>query len=167
MSKTKDLLSEFKEEAKSTRKYLELVPMDKSDFKPHEKNFTLGKLASHVAEIPAWFPLILNGNELNFANSDFKPFEATTNEELLKYFDDNVKRAEETLLKDFPDEEYDKTWTMRSNEKIYIQIPKSLAVRVWCLNHWYHHRAQLGVYLRLLGLPLPGIYGPTADEQEK
>lgn len=167
MSKTKDLLSEFREEAKSTRKYLELVPMDKSDFKPHEKNFTLGKLASHVAEIPAWFPLILDEDELNFANSDFKPFEATTNEELLKYYDDNVKKAEETLLKDFPDEEYDKIWTMRSNGKIYIQIPKSLSVRVWCMNHWYHHRAQLGVYLRLLGLPLPGIYGPTADEQEK
>jgi uncharacterized damage-inducible protein DinB len=166
MSRNSDFLSEFRQEVISTRKYLELVPMEKRDYKPHDKNYTLGKLAAHVAEVPSWVPYSLDIDDLNFSATDFKPYEPETKEDLLKFYDENVKKAEETLLKNYTDEDYDKIWTMRDKDKIYIQIPKYLAMRVWCLNHWYHHRAQLGIYLRLLDIPLPGIYGPTADEPQ-
>ena len=163
MSRNSDLFSEFREEAKNTRKYLELVPMEQKDYKPHEKNYTLGKLASHVAEIPSWLPYSLDKDELNFETTDFKPYLPQTKEDLMKFYEDNIKKAEESLSKNYSDEFYQKTWTMRDKDKIYIQIPKFIAVRVWCLNHWFHHRAQLGIYLRMLNIPLPSIYGPTAD----
>ena len=164
MSKTKDILSEFQEEAKTTRKFLERVPMDKKDYKPHEKNNTLGKLAAHVAEIPGWFSFILKEDDLDFSKSGFKPFEPTSKEELLTLFEKNIKEAEEAL-KNTTDDEFEKKWTMRNGDEVYISIPKGTAIRVWCLNHWYHHRAQLGLYLRLLDIPVPGTYGPSADEQ--
>ncbi len=162
MTKGESFLAELKREAVTTRKFLEIVPMDKAEWKPHEKSMTLGRLAVHVAEIPNWIKTTLNQDELDFETSNFKPNEAKNNEDLLNLF--NTKLAEvEVILKDYPDEKMSDTWVMRSGETIYSSEPREDVVRFWGLNHLYHHRAQLGVYLRLLDVPIPGTYGPSAD----
>lgn len=158
-------LAELKQEAQATKKLLELVPMDKADWKPHDKNTTLGRLATHIAEIPSWFGVTLMQDELDFAKSDFKPYTAQTNEELVEMMEKNIKDAE-AILNEFPDEKMNDGWTMRTGDEIYFTLPKVQVTRTWCLNHWYHHRAQLGVYLRLLDIPLPNVYGPTADDMQ-
>lgn len=158
------LLMEFQHEAASTRKLLERVPLDKSDYKPHEKSMSLGRLANHVAEIAGWWKECLTDDELDFAKGDFTPKDLNTTEELLAKFDDLVKKAEK-ILTEVQDAEFQKPWTMRQGEQIFFTMPKGAVVRTWCLSHWFHHRGQLTVYLRMLNVPLPGIYGPTADEQ--
>jgi uncharacterized damage-inducible protein DinB len=163
MTHAQILLSEFNYEAASTRKLLALVPMDKKEFKPHEKSMTLGGLSTHVAEIAGWWKECLIHDELDFAVGDFKPKVFETNNDLLNLFDDLVAKTN-VILNETDDAEFANPWTMRNGEMIYFTMPKAQVVRTWCLNHWYHHRAQLGVYLRLLDIPLPGIYGPSADD---
>lgn len=163
MTLNERLLAEMKQEAASTRRILERVPMDKSDYKPHEKSMSLGHLATHVAEIAGWWNVCLVQNELDFAAGDFKPKELTSTEQLLALHDEHVQQAEK-ILQDISESEFENMWTMRQGEMIFFTLPKSEVVRTWCLNHLYHHRAQLGVYLRLLNIPVPGIYGPSADE---
>lgn len=157
------LLQEFKEEAAQTRKMLALVPFDKLDYKVHEKSFTLGRLAVHVAEIAGWWQECLIHDELDFAKGDFTPKVFENNEALLAYFDDLVAKSSQ-ILNEVNESEFDKPWSMRQGEIIFFTKPKYEVVRTWCLNHWIHHRAQLGVNLRLLNIPLPGIYGPSADD---
>lgn len=156
------LLAELKEEAASTRKLLELVPFEKADFKPHEKSMTLKRLSVHVAEISGWWKECLINDELDFSKGDFTPKEFNSTTELLAYHDSLVEKAEK-ILTEINEEEFQKPWTMRNGEQIYFTMPKSKVVRSWCMNHLYHHRAQLCVYLRLLNIPLPSIYGPSAD----
>ena len=157
------LLAEVQQEAQNTRKLLALVPFDKLDYKPHPKSMALGNLSTHVAEISGWWKECLMADELDFAKMDYKPKVFANNDELLAYFDDlQVKAAD--ILNNIDDAEFAKPWTMRSGEQIYFTLPKAAVVRSWCMNHLYHHRAQLGVYLRMLDIPLPGMYGPTADE---
>jgi uncharacterized damage-inducible protein DinB len=163
MTHNERLLAEFKQEAASTRRLLERVPMDKADYKPHEKSMTLGRLATHVAEIAGWWKECLVKDELDFAVGDFTPKVFTKTEELIALHDDLVAKAEQ-ILTSTPESEFEKMWTMRQGEMIFFTLPKHEVVRTWCLNHLYHHRAQLGVYLRLLDVPLPSIYGPSADE---
>lgn len=157
-------LSELRQEAVNTRRILERVPFDKLDYKPHEKSMTLGRLSTHVAEITGWWKECVMQDELDFAKGDFKPKVFSTNEELVAYFDDLMVKAEK-ILTEVDDAEFSRMWTMRSGEMIFFSLPKGEVCRTWCLNHWYHHRAQLGVYLRLLDIPVPGSYGPSADEQ--
>lgn len=164
MSLAKAFLAEMQQEAASTRKLLAVVPMDKGDFKPHEKSMSLQRLATHVAEITGWWKECLVQDELDFTKGDFSPKVIATNEELLAKHDDLVAKATQ-ILSEVTEEEFDKPWTMRAGEMIYFTMPKKNVVRTWCLNHLYHHRGQLTVYLRLLNVPLPGVYGPTADEQ--
>ena len=164
MNQAQKLLAEFKQEAATTRKFLVLVPFDKKEFKIHEKSMTLDRLSTHVAEIAGWWKECLIDDELDFAKGDFTPKVFTTTEEFLAYFDDLIAKSE-VILTEVKDEEFDKPWTMRQGEMIFFTQPKHEVVREWCLNHWYHHRAQLGVYLRLLDIPLPGTYGPSADGQ--
>jgi uncharacterized damage-inducible protein DinB len=163
MSISESLLREFNSEAGKTRKVLERVPLEKSDWKPHEKSFSLGRLASHVAELPTWVDVTLNQDELDFSKMDYKPYVAQNTEELLKFFDDNTAKAAE-VLKNTTDDVFMENWTMRDGDTVYFTAPKIGVLRDFVLNHTIHHRAQLGLYLRLNDVPVPQTFGPTADE---
>lgn len=163
MKHSQILLAEFQFEAANTRKLLALVPMDKQDYTPHEKSMKLGRLSTHVAEIAGWWKECLVHDELDFSKGDFTPKVFATNDEFLAYYDDLVAKTV-VILNEISEEEFAKPWTMRNGEQIYFTMHKAAVVRTWCLNHWYHHRAQLGVYLRMLNIPVPGVYGPSADD---
>jgi uncharacterized damage-inducible protein DinB len=165
MSLGKTLLAEVLQEAASTRKLLAVIPFEKADFKPHEKSMSLKRLAIHIAEISGWWKECLIQDELDFSAGDFKPKEINSTEELLAMHDDLVAKAT-VILNEVADEEFAKPWTMRNGEVIYFTMPKAAVVRTWCLNHLFHHRGQLTVYLRLLDVKLPGMYGPTADDAQ-
>lgn len=157
------LLKELKLEAAVTRRYLAVVPFDKADYKPSDKSETLGRLAIHVAEIIAWWRSCLQDDELNFI--DFEPRDIRNNETLLAYFDELLNDAI-AALESAKDEDFDKTWAMRNGEAVYFTLPKKQVARFFCMNHLIHHRAQLGVYLRLLDVAVPATYGPSADDEE-
>ncbi len=163
MKLSQTLLAELQQEAAATRKLLAVIPFEKADYKPHEKSMSLSKLASHVAEISGWWKECLLHDELDFAKGDFTPKKFNSTAEIVAFHDDLVKKAEK-ILTEINEEEFQRNWTMRNGAEIYFTLPKAVVVRTWCMNHLYHHRAQLGVYLRMLNVPLPGIYGPTADE---
>ena len=163
MTIANQMLAELQQEGITTRKMLALVPVDKKDWKPHEKSMALGNLSRHVAEIYGWPKETVQDDVLDFSKMDHKPIEITSNEQLLALFDKCMAKAKE-ILENTPDEEMAKPWTMRNGETIFFTIPKAQVMRTWVLNHSVHHRAQLGVYLRLLDIPIPGCYGPTADE---
>lgn len=164
MTIAKTYLEELKQEAVSTRKLLERVPLEKGDWKPHEKSMGLARLASHVAENFEWIADTIGSDELDFAKIPYEPFIPKSTNELLKFFDESYAKAEKALSS-CSDEEMMKNWTMRNGEQIYFTMPKAVVIRSFCINHMIHHRGQLTVYLRLLNVPLPGVYGPTADEQ--
>ncbi len=165
MSLGKTFLAEVLQEAASTRKLLAVVPFDKADFKPHEKSMSLKHLATHVTEITGWWKECLIQDELDFSVGDYKPKELNSTDDLLAMHDDLVEKATK-ILSEVSDEEFAKPWTMRNGEQIYFTMPKVAVVRTWCLNHLFHHRGQLTVYLRLLDVKLPGMYGPTADDNQ-
>lgn len=157
------LIAEMEHEAATTRKLLERIPEDKFDYKPHEKSMTMSRLASHIAEMFGWTPATLQQPELDFAKFDYKPFEPPTNADLLEFFDKNVTEALD-VLKNTTDDVFIDTWTMRNGETIYFTLPKVAVMRSFVMNHIVHHRGQLSVYLRLNDIPVPSIYGPSADE---
>lgn len=163
MTKSEGLLMEFENEAKKTRKMLERVPMDKADWKPHEKSYTMGALAAHIAELPTWVDVNVNQDELDFSKMDYKPFVPKDTEDLLKFFDENCSKAVE-VLKNTNDEILMGNWTLRNGDQVYFTAPKAGVLRDFVLSHTIHHRAQLGVYLRMNDVPLPQTFGPTADE---
>jgi len=156
-------LAELEHEAGVARTVLERVPEDKFDWKPHEKSMSFGRLASHVAEMFGWTPPTLEHPELDFSKMDYKPFEPKTNAELLEFFDKNVAEAVEAL-RITTDEQFMENWTMRNGEQIYFTMPKVAVMRSFVMNHIVHHRGQLSVYLRLNDIPVPALYGPSADE---
>ena len=166
MKHSQILLAEIKQEAIATRKLLELVPFDKKEFKPHEKSMTLLRLATHVAEISGWWKECLLQDELDFAIGNGEPKVINSTADLVALHDKHILQAEK-ILNEVSDDEFAKPWTMRAGEMIYFTSPKSEVVRTWCMNHLYHHRAQLGVYLRLLDVALPVTYGTTADLEGK
>jgi uncharacterized damage-inducible protein DinB len=163
MSICESLAAELQQEAKTTRRLLERVPEESFGWKPHEKSMPLGRLAAHVAELPELILPALTQDELDFGSGDFKPFEPRTNAELLEKFDRNISAAAEALQKQ-PDERMGDSWKLRSGDHVLFEMPRALVVRFVGLNHVIHHRGQLSVYLRLLDVPLPSIYGPSADE---
>ena len=156
-------LAELDNEAKVTRTCLERVPADKFDWKPHEKSMTMGRLATHCAEMFGWTRSTLKEDVLDFAAFDYKPFEPKSNDELLKFFDDHIAAAKQ-VLGETPDETFFTDWTMRNGEQVYFTMPKVAVMRSFVMNHIIHHRGQLSVYLRLNDIPVPSIYGPSADE---
>jgi len=156
-------LGELENEAKVTRQVLERVPADKFDWKPHEKSMTMGRLAVHCAEMFGWTKETLKSDVLDFATADFTPFEPSSNEELLAFFDDHIARAK-TIIAETSDETFMTDWTMRNGDQVYMTMPKVAVLRTFVMNHIIHHRGQLSVYLRLLDIPVPSIYGPSADE---
>jgi uncharacterized damage-inducible protein DinB len=164
MSIKESFLSELKEEEKSTRKLLEKIPAEYLSWKPHEKSFPLSRLASHVAELPGWISTILDSDELDFGKIKFTPPEILSPADIMKVHIENVNKAIKSL-ENAKEEDFSKTWTLKNNDKIFFTRPKSDVLKNFAYSHLYHHRGQLTVYLRLLDIPLPGIYGPTADEK--
>lgn len=157
------LLNELIHEAQGTRKMLEVVPTDKLGWQPHEKSMTIGRLAAHIAEIPGWLFETIKKDELDFANADYNSTPLEDTAALLNAFDENINKGIEALT-GASDEKMLKLWTLRNGEQVYFQMPRIGVVRTMVLNHVVHHRGQLSVYLRLLNIPVPGMYGPSADE---
>ncbi len=156
-------LAELDNEAKVTRSVLERVPADKFDWQPHEKSMTMGRLAVHVAEMFGWTKETLKSDVLDFSTMDMTPFEPRTTDELLTFFDDQIANAK-AILAETSDETFMTDWTMRNGETVYFTMPKVAVMRTFVMNHIIHHRGQLSVYLRLNDIPVPSIYGPSADE---
>ncbi len=157
-------LTEFDREMATTRRILERVPMEKEDWTPHQRSTKLGELASHVARNARNTGLVLTSDELDFATTDRSAWGPLhTREELLTAFDANVASSRAALAA-ATDEQLAGKWTLRWGDRIIFSEPRTLVHRFFSMNHLIHHRAQLGVYLRLLDVPLPGSYGPTADE---
>ena len=157
-------IEELKQEAVSTKKMLERIPNDKFDWKPHEKSRTLGQLASHIADLPGYLNSVLTMDELDFAKGDYKPYETKTPEELMNLFKEKLDEVLQTL-QNTSDEKMQANFTLRSGDYVIATLPRIIAVRSMALNHIIHHRGQLSVYLRLLNIPVPGMYGPSADER--
>ena len=158
----KMLLKEMDQEAVTTRKMLAIVPNDKYDWQPHPKSMTVSRLAAHVAELPGWIKMVLETSELDFASGAYQPTEITNTADLLVYFENNFA-AGRAKLEAANETELEKLWTLRNGENIYSVDTKAEVIRMsFC--QIVHHRAQLGVFLRLLNVPIPGSYGPSADE---
>jgi uncharacterized damage-inducible protein DinB len=158
------LIAELKHESALTKKLLERVPLDKKDWKPHDKSMTVGRLATHIAECMGWTHRILNNDVHEFPTGPFTPHTAATTEELTGIFQKNLDEAIAALER-ATEEGFDKIWTAKRGDQTLYQIPKKVAIRGWGFSHVYHHRGQLSVYLRLLDVPVPGMYGPSADEK--
>ena len=160
------LLPEFDHEMATTRRVLERVPDTEFDWKPHEKSMTLGRLAAHIANIPYWCSVTLETTvfELDSLPPDTQRKLAETQSELVKEFDGKV-RAARTLIAAATDAEFLAPWTLKKGGQEMFAMPRISAVRGFVMNHLIHHRGQLTVYLRLKNVPIPPIYGPTADEQ--
>jgi uncharacterized damage-inducible protein DinB len=156
------LLKELDMEADNTRKMLSRIPDDKYDWKPHEKSMSIRQLAGHIAEIPGWIALGLNTSELDFAKGDYKPAKADNTQEVLDTLEQSVAGAKSSL-ENAKEEDLLPTWTMRNGDQVYMVLSKYEVIR-HAFAQIIHHRAQMGVYLRLLNVPIPGTYGPSADE---
>jgi uncharacterized damage-inducible protein DinB len=154
---------ELEREAVTTRKMLERVPAEKFDWKPHEKSMSLKQLAVHVAEIPTWLNLVLTTSEVDFADNSWQPKDVADAPGLMDFFERSLVEGR-TALTVANDEQLKDTWTMRSGEQVFACDPKDEVLR-GCFCQVVHHRAQLGVYLRLLNVAIPGSYGPSADDQ--
>jgi uncharacterized damage-inducible protein DinB len=167
MSISATLLPEFDHEMAGTRRELERIPEDKFGWKPHEKSMTLGRLSAHLAEIPSWGSETIAKDSLDMAPPGAPPYKPpvyTKREEILAVFDKNVKAAREALA-EATDEHLMGGWTLLMGGNKLFTLPRAAVLRTWVLNHNVHHRAQLGVYLRLNEIAVPAIYGPSADEQ--
>ena len=158
------MLPEFDQEMAATRKFLERVPEDQYGWKPHEKSMTLGRLAGHVAEMPGWAAITINQDQL-----DLKPgmgaTTATSAEQILAVFDGSLGAAREALA-GASDETLLAPWSLIMGGHTAFTMPRTAVLRNMVMNHMIHHRAQLGVYLRLLDIPVPGVYGPSADDKK-
>ncbi|MDX2175382.1 MAG: DinB family protein [Candidatus Sumerlaeia bacterium] len=156
------MLGELEHEAVSTRKYLEAIPDEKLDWQPHAKSMTLRQLAAHVAEIPGWTKETMTLEVMDFASGDYKPTVIAGKADALKVLEEGMAAARSILGK-AGDHDFFVTWTMKSGDHVHLSMPRIAVMRGFILNHLVHHRAQLGVYLRLLDVPVPSAYGPTAD----
>ena len=162
MSLTTMLLKEMNAEAATTRKMLSRVPDDKYDWKPHAKSMSIRQLATHIADLPSWVHMALTTDELDFATADYQVPEISKTEDLIAFYDKQLTKGRETLEK-AADKDLDPNWTLRNGAQIYSVNSKGEVIRM-SFSQIVHHRAQLGVYLRLLDVPIPGSYGPSADE---
>jgi uncharacterized damage-inducible protein DinB len=157
------LVAEFDAEMINTRATLERVPADKPDFAPHPKSMPLGRLAPHVAELPGFGLTILTTPELDFSQRSFKPLHLESAAQLVKVFEEGASKTRNALA-GLPEAAWNDNWKLAMQGKVIFAGSRFLAYREMFLNHLVHHRAQLGVYLRLNNLPVPSIYGPSADE---
>lgn len=162
MSIAQSLLGEFDQEMANTRKTLERIPENKLDYQPDPKSMSMGKLASHIAEMCGWLPSMMEGPELDIP-ADFKPFVATSRKQLLDTFDKNVA-ASRAALAAAGDQALMQDWSLKFAGNAMFTMPRIVVYRTMTMNHVIHHRAQLTVYYRLNGVPVPALYGPSADE---
>lgn len=162
MSTCHVFLNELENEALITRKMLSIVPDGKFDWQPHPKSMRIRNLATHIAELPTWVSMVFATRELDFATTPYLPKEINDTPALMIYFEENLLIGRKALT-EANDEMLGEIWALRNGEEIYSQRPKSEVIRM-TFNQITHHRAQLGVYLRLLNIPIPGSYGPSADD---
>lgn len=162
MGITKSFLLELAHEVNSTKKIISCVPNDHWNWKPHVKSMSLGDLAKHIVELTIWTENILTKDFLDF-QVDYKPLEAVTTEDLLVLLD-KYEKVVISALNVFDEEKWMSDWKLKSGDHIIVEMPKVAANRFIVNNHIYHHRGQLSVYLRLLDIAIPGMYGPSADD---
>lgn len=157
------LLKEMEQEAKTTRKMLSIVPDDKYDWKPHKKSMSIQQLTSHIAELPGWISMALTTDELDFAKNPYTPEPVTKTSDLLHFFEKTLADGKAHLEK-AKEADLLPNWTLRNGDEIYSVSSKAEVIRM-AFSQIVHHRAQLGVFLRLLDVPIPSSYGPSADDQ--
>ena len=160
MTISETLLPEFDEEMATTRRVIERVPSEKGDWKPHAKSFSLAHLTQLVATMPGWITRIVTGEDINL--SEGPGYRNQTTASLLEQFDKLVGEARAAIAA-AGDEQYSKPWSLKMGDKVLFSLPRSVVTRQ-TINHLVHHRGQLTVYLRLIDVPVPSVYGPTADE---
>jgi len=156
------LLKELEQEATTTRKFLNLVKPENFQWKPHEKSMSVKQLCTHIAELPSWIDLSVNSDGIDFATSPYNPPAVESTSDLLNLFENSLQKASAALLK-IKEDDLLLTWTLRDGDNILQAMTKYEAIR-HSFSQTTHHRAQLGVFLRLLNIPIPGSYGPSADE---
>ena len=161
MAMTDAFLQELEQEAHATRRALERVPENKLDWRPHPKSMSLGQLSLHIAVMPGAIAELSTQSPFQVKNFTQEP--ATSTSQLLSTLDESLAKARQ-VLKNTDDAALGTMWKMVDGEKEIMAIPRAALLRTVMLNHWYHHRGQLTVYLRELGVPVPSIYGPSADE---
>src|ERR1700742_3916907 len=157
------ILAEFREEAETTKRVLDRVPEQNLAWKPHAKSMSLGQLAWHVAVIPGNISRILQQDSLDVAQANFVPPQPKSLAEVLNAYEQSTHDAEQNL-QGITDQQATAVWRLMRKDQVLATMPRIGFLRSVMLNHWYHHRGQLSVYLRLLDVPLPVIYGPSADE---
>jgi len=158
------LIAELKNEANNTRKILAKVPQEKFAWKPHDKSMTIGRLAAHIAEIPVWVNRTLEANEFDFGGAPMLRGTYEDSAALLRVFEEK-QAAAVSALQNASDEILGEQFVVRRGEQIAFQMPRKVMIRNFAFNHLVHHRGQLSVYLRLLDIAVPGMYGPSADER--
>ena len=163
MNISEALLSELDQEIARTRTTLERVPRDKAAFVPHPKSMPMGKLAAHVAQLAGFGVTVLTQPGLDFSSGSYKPLVFESPEQLVKAMEEGAAKVREALA-GTPDEAWQQNWKLAFEGKTIFEASRFLAYRAMFLNHLVHHRGQLGVYLRLNGIPVPSTYGPSADE---
>lgn len=164
MSFLEAFLGELTHEAVATRAVLERAPLEDGDWKPHAKSMSIARLAAHTAEIPGWIAGILQAPEMAFNMNEYKPTVYATNAELLAAFDKGIAEAT-AALKAASESSLGEPWRLKIDGQVAFEMPRAQVLRVMVMNHLVHHRGQLTVYLRLKDVPLPSVYGPSADTQ--
>lgn len=166
MKMSEMFLGELERESSGTRRVLERVPEGRNDWKPHEKSMALGYLAGLVASMPGWIPMMVNLDQMDIASPEgakYKPQAWTSSKDLVRLLDKSLAEASEAL-KNASDEHLMKPWKFAAGGHVVSEMPRYVMIRDSVLNHMAHHRGQLTVYLRLCGVPVPAVYGPSADE---
>jgi uncharacterized damage-inducible protein DinB len=163
MNRLESMLNEFHEEAGTTRRVLDRVPADKLSWKPHERSMSLGQLAMHVATVPGAIAHITKPDAFDVSQNKFTPLTPENLEEIHAALEQSIRNVEQTF-KESTEDSAQANWHLMFGSKELSSTPRADVWRSLMLNHWYHHRGQLAVYLRLLDVPVPCIYGPSADE---
>jgi len=163
MLKSETLLPEFDHEMATTRAFFQRLPLQKMDWQPHPKSGTLGWLANHIRELPAWVPNLLTTDSIDMSSFQ-PPTQLVTIEEILARFDKNVADARAAIVAT-SDEAFMKPWSLLFNGQTIFSMPRIAVLRTMVTSHMIHHRAQLGLYFRLNDVPVPSTYGPSADEK--
>ncbi len=163
MSMIEPVVRELEQEAATTRRLLQRVPQDRLGWQPHAKSMTLGRLATHIAELPGWVSAIVEKDEIDMGLGGYTPQTAKTVAEIQALFDRSVDQAGTVLKRQTP-ERLAAVWRLKKNGQVLLEIPRMGVIRTILMNHLIHHRGQLSVYLRLLDVPVPSMYGPSADE---
>lgn len=163
MAETSELFADLDLELAATRRVLERVPYEHWDWKPHAKSFTLGRLATHLAELPRFAEAIATTDEMDMAKSGMQPSVVGSTAELVALFDERAAKMRQ-IVATMDQQALAGHWRLRMGDAVFLDAPRSLLLRQHGISHPVHHRAQLTVYLRMLDVPVPGLYGPSADD---